>query len=338
MKIKINIINISPKYSSFWKCGYNLYEHLKKDKNYSVKFIDLWESSIISHNNIIRALQLLFGIKFESKKDEINYFVSPLMTKSMFKNKSKKNIFMIHDFYTLKDEKLFLRYLTGNLYSYLKKSDYIITNSNTTKSEYEKYYGENKNIFLNYIGIDDIYFKENLSFKEIKELSFISIGRDEPRKNLEFMIKVLNEIKKNEINFKLFRIGEFSKENKILINEYNLNENIEILEDVNESELIKLYKKSNFLLFPSLYEGFGMPPIEAMACGCIPITSKKGSLKEIVNNHELTLDLNINTWFETILKLIKKDNTKLIKKNYEYAKKFRWEVYTKRVKEIIDEN
>ncbi|MBU1201201.1 MAG: glycosyltransferase [Nanoarchaeota archaeon] len=330
--MKINIINSSPKNSAIWKVGYYNYLELKKDTHYDVKFIDLWEENKVSHNNIIRALQLLKGINLNLKKDEINYYMTPLMSKTMRINKAKQNIMFIHDLYPLYYSGIGLKTVCKILYKQSTFANLIVTNSDTTKNEYLQEYGKTNKIFSNHLGLDKKYFKVK-TVKKPKKLTFISIGRDEPRKNLEFIINILNKI---NVEFELIRIGEFSKKNISKLNK--IKNKIRIYKNVNENELIKLYSKSHILLFPSTYEGFGMPPIEAMACECIPLVSDKTSLPEVVQNEELIIPLEEEKWIEKIKQIIKDESYKkeLIQFGKQQINKYIWKEHKERFEKILN--
>jgi glycosyltransferase involved in cell wall biosynthesis len=69
-----------------------------------------------------------------------------------------------------------------------------------------------------------------------------------------------------------------------------LREGIEVLGGVSTDELVRLYRRATTLVFPSLYEGFGLPPLEAMACGCPVAASNAGSLPEVVGDAAVLFD------------------------------------------------
>ncbi|MER3570476.1 MAG: glycosyltransferase family 1 protein, partial [Patescibacteria group bacterium] len=105
-----------------------------------------------------------------------------------------------------------------------------------------------------------------------------------------------------------------------------------------DEEIIKLYKSVDVFLYPSLYEGFGLPVIEAMACGCPVITSNTSSLPEITNDAAILVNpLNVNELAKAIINLIKDDSLKieLSKKGIEQAKKFSWEKSCQELFELV---
>ena len=65
---------------------------------------------------------------------------------------------------------------------------------------------------------------------------------------------------------------------------------VETLGGVSADELVRLYRRAAALVFPSLYEGFGLPPVEAMACGCPVAASNAGSLSEVVGDAAVLFD------------------------------------------------
>ena len=95
-----------------------------------------------------------------------------------------------------------------------------------------------------------------------------------------------------------------------------------------DSELRALYENALCFIFPSLYEGFGLPPLEAMACGCPVLSSNRASLPEICGDAALYFDpINEEEVYDTIISLIENTSlqNELRKKGLERAKLFIWE-------------
>ena len=316
-----------------WKYGFYLFKEMKKEREFDVKFMDLWKTKKISHNKFKRSLQLIKGIKLNSKIDEINLYTTPLLSKSFKINKTKKNVVMIHDLYTLRDNRnKLLKLLTKYLYFKSQAADTILTNSNITLREYEYHYGNQENIFKIYLGLDEKFLKIKKKGKN-RKLTFISIGRDEPRKNLSFLIKLLGELSKEKIDFNMIRVGNFNNYHKKLIKKLGIKKKVEIISRISEKELINLYSQSHILLFPSLYEGFGLPPLEAMSQECIPLVSSRGSLPEIVKNKKLILPLDRKIWIEKIKEI--QNNKELVEFGKEHSSKFTWKNHVEELIKII---
>ena len=105
---------------------------------------------------------------------------------------------------------------------------------------------------------------------------------------------------------------------------------------ISEKDLVLAFQSAELLLFPSIYEGFGLPPLEAMACGCPIISSDKSSLPEVVGKGGILLDpTNVSSWVNQIKKIlyISDFRNKLIRTGLKQAKKFSWR---KCAKETID--
>ena len=121
-----------------------------------------------------------------------------------------------------------------------------------------------------------------------------------------------------------------SKIEKIIFSEY-----------VSEKELISFYQNAVCLVLPSFYEGFGIPVIEAFACGCPVIASNSSSLPEIVGNAGLLIDPNQPASIATAIDSVCSDQhlrQSLIKKGLIRSKSFNWENTAHIVYETIIKN
>jgi glycosyltransferase involved in cell wall biosynthesis len=108
---------------------------------------------------------------------------------------------------------------------------------------------------------------------------------------------------------------------------------------VDEDDLPKIYNLADLLLFPSLYEGFGLPILEAQACGCPVLTSNVTSCPEVAGDGAHIVDpYSVDEIRDGILKIIKDNNYKeqLIKKGFENIKRFSWEKSARKILELID--
>ncbi|WP_243685214.1 glycosyltransferase family 4 protein [Methanosarcina barkeri] len=97
---------------------------------------------------------------------------------------------------------------------------------------------------------------------------------------------------------------------------------------VSENDLTKYYNAADLFVFPSLYEGFGLPPLEAMACGTPVITSNLTSLPEVVGDSAITIDpYDVNAFAEAMYNLLtdEKLREQMINKGLKRAQLFNWE-------------
>jgi len=152
---------------------------------------------------------------------------------------------------------------------------------------------------------------------------------DKPTKNIPTLIKAFYKLKKAMNDVKLIKIGSYewkSERIKILnlIKHLNLEKDVLFFENVSEEILPLFYNASDVFVFPSLYEGFGLPVLEAMACGCPVIASNKASIPEVVGDAGILVEPDEDSLFNSMFNLLKDENLRkeFSKKGLEQAKKF----------------
>ena len=207
----------------------------------------------------------------------------------------------------------------------LQSSRKIITVSNFSKREILKHYKieENK--------VDVIYNAVSKEFtpskKENYEKYILGVSSQSKHKNFDMLIKSFNKIKDKDL--KLYIIGEKNRNlNNILTKEHKLNSDVIFTGRVSDQELAELYSNAVCFVFPSLYEGFGIPPLEAMACGCPIAVSNVASLPEVCRDAALYFDpLDMEDIAAKILKVVQNNDMKktLIRKGFNQVKKYSWE-------------
>ena len=180
------------------------------------------------------------------------------------------------------------------LYNSINKNDFYLANSVNTKKDVQKYFPfiKNENIRVTLLGADDSFrpkIKQEQTQKYV--LSLCTIGK---RKNIEFTIRnFFKFIEQNNIkDLKLVLAGGLWKNYENDLNKAIAGfdkSKIELTGYVNEN-LTELYSNALFFVFPSLYEGFGLPVLEAMKCGCPVITSNTSSLPEVIGNAGIQID------------------------------------------------
>lgn len=168
----------------------------------------------------------------------------------------------------------------------LKKAKKIVAISNTVADELKKKLfidkGKLKTI---YEFIDDKFYNVNSSQKPVVEEEYILfVGNRKKHKNLKNLILAFDRIK-DEAKVKLVIAG--SKDSKIdevdeLVDKLNLKSHIVEFIAPSDEVIINLYQHAKLFVFPSLFEGFGLPPLEALALGCPVITSNIPVLREIL--------------------------------------------------------
>ncbi len=202
----------------------------------------------------------------------------------------------IHDLIVLKYPELFPKNIVGNhklKHAWIKReSKYIIADSlNTKKDIIELLNIPETNIEVIYPGISSIFTpqideivnsvvnKYNLNNKYI-----LTVAKREPRKNLSTLIEAFQKL--SNASFDLVIVGNYGWDTTSNIS----GKNIKLVGFVPDKDLPALYSGASCFVYPSTYEGFGFPVLEAMACGTKVITTNKGSLGEITGGFATVID------------------------------------------------
>lgn len=252
--------------------------------------------------------------------------------------KAKKIVTTVHDFsfilYRDFHPKERIEYIEKYFFNNLDRSDMIITGSEYTKREILKYtkFKEDKIVVI-YHGIDHnlfkVYQKIELGFN-LPSKFILSVGSIEPRKNLLRLLKAYQglplEIKDE---YKLLLVGFSGWENSEIISLIKeLEEYVQYLGFISDEELAQVYNLATLFVYPSLYEGFGLPVLEAMACGTAVVSSGLSSLPEVGGDAPLYCDpYSITDIQEKIVSTLadssKRDS--MVEKGLAQAQKFSWQ-------------
>lgn len=275
------------------------------------------------------------------KEYDLDVVHNPTQVPTLFSS-SHKYVMTVHDltpFLLPKESKLFRPLIYKLLFPRTyRSSDIIITDSNHTKRDLERCFGTNKNINViplaadrKYKPLDDekilnVKLKYNLMNPYV-----LYVGTLEPRKNIITLLKSFYKLRNRMANYKLVIVGGRGwKYKKIFetVTALNIQSSVLFMGYVPESDLPALYNAADLFVYPSLYEGFGLPPLEAMACGTPIITSNTSSLPEVVGNAGLMIDpYNIDKLADSMYGvLIDEDlQANMIQKGINRAKMFSWE-------------
>ncbi|MBI4991200.1 glycosyltransferase family 4 protein [Candidatus Gottesmanbacteria bacterium] len=170
----------------------------------------------------------------------------------------------------------------------IKKASLITAISHTTKQEIIDHYNVAKDkITVTYDALDIKFLETAKKHKAKNYYSFpyiLYVGNAYPHKNLERLVMAFPKLKKIFPNIKLVLAGEdkfFYPRLKQFGKENNLEQEIIFFGNADDSQLFNLYSFSKCLVFPSLMEGFGLPNLEALACGILPVVSDIPVFREI---------------------------------------------------------
>lgn len=172
----------------------------------------------------------------------------------------------------------------------------------------------------------DVLKKYNLPDKFI-----LGVGTIEPRKNYTNLIKAFIVVKRKYPDLKLVIVGKKGwKFNEIdqLVKQHKLEQEVIFTGYVNDQDLHHIYHSAEVFVFPSIYEGFGIPPLEAMASGCPVIASNSSSLPEVIGDAGLLIDPKSSPKIaDAIVSILETPQLRstLIEKGFFRSRKFNWE-------------
>jgi len=360
MKIGLSTEHIIEKETGVGDYAYNIISNLlsidKKNKYYLIHNRKINKDIFNKTNNLIIPLpkikprELLWHFYTLPKKLEklgLDIFHSTAQLNSISNTKYKKMI-TIHDLAAIKFPhthnlypRLSAKYILPKVIS---KSDKIIAVSENTKKDIINYFKVDKDkIEVIYEAAEKIFkpvkTKKVLEKYNIDQPYILYVGTIEPRKNINLIIKAFQEIKRNNLPHKLVIVGKFGWKYQSILTSLKGSNDIILTGYVKKEDLPEFYSNAEFLVYPSLYEGFGLPPLQAMACSCPVISSNTSSLPEVIGNAGILINpKDKETLKSSMLKLIKDRSliSELKKKGLKQSKKFSWEESAKKTLNIYN--
>jgi glycosyltransferase involved in cell wall biosynthesis len=350
------IINILERLVSLDRVNnYMLFENAYRPKDYQhLKFVNAQVIQRRWPNKLFNASLKLFGRPlFEQYFGDFDCLFLPNVN-FFAASPNKKLVVTIHDlspliapeFYNWK-RRLWHRLV--NFEKTLRRADHIIAVSEYTKSDIVRLLGISPDkISVIYPGIDQTLFKPDLPVDGLREVRnlyglpgefILFLNTLEPRKNLVNFIKAYEKIDSTAALIIGGKVGWKYKEIFATINASPKRRSIKYLGYIPEEHKPYLIRLANVVGFPSFYEGFGFPALEALSVGVPVLASQITSLPETVNQAALLVDpYNIDDMAQGLDLLLHDASLRqnLINKGFEQAQKFKWETAAEKLLAVFN--
>jgi glycosyltransferase involved in cell wall biosynthesis len=293
------------------------------------------------------------GVPWVTRAKKLDIIFNPKFT-IPFLHPAKK-IFVLHgsEWFVIPGHfKWYDRLYVGSLVPlYCRRADAFIAVANKVKQDAVEYVNADPNkVFTVYNGFDpkQFYFIDDPARLEavrtrykLPEKYVLWVGQIESRKNVKRLLRAFAEIAK-EFAHQLVIAGEqrWSTQSELSeIKQLGLEERIQFIGWIPHTDLPAIYRLADLFAFPSLYEGFGIPLVEAMACGCPIVTATTCAPPEVVGGAGYLVDPYDVAAIAAGMRTVLRDATlrqKMIARGLERAKEFSWEKCATEVLAVFD--
>lgn len=317
--------------TNVWKA---ILEAVMSDDEGLYTFLSPTIGPIVNNENIHTTIDIQIPL-FIRRFLDISIMDCDLLHSSYYRTHSNEkviNVVTIHDFiYEKFDNRAQKIFHLIQKKRALNKADAIICVSKNTKSDLIKYYPEisHDKISVIYNGVDNnVFFPKYKNPESIFSNFILTVGGRNIHKNFDYTLNLMTLpiIKEMELNLIVVGGGDFTKYEREFITKNDLWHRIIKKGFIGNDELNTLYNNALALVYPSIYEGFGIPPIEAMSAGCPVILSELSSLPEVASHCGLYIDhKSPESAVKHLLKVMDiEERKKIINSGFEQAKKFSW--------------
>lgn len=277
-----------------------------------------------SHINIINKFNPIIE-QFKSPKIvSDNKFIFHSSYFRTCNNPNAINITTVHDFIYEQGNPTWKQKLRIRLnYNAIRKSDAVVCISENTKKDLFKYLPEidQSKVHVIYNGVSQDYYPlGEIPYPEYRSY-VLFVGGRQGYKNFDFLVKALEKV-----DYKLLICGvPFTNKEKSLLDRFIPNR-YKLIEYPSNNDLNKIYNSVDCLVYPSSYEGFGLPVLEAQRAGCPVIALAASSIPEIVGNYPLLIPILKEPYLIDALAKIKDPEirAKVIDSGFQAANRFSW--------------
>ena len=287
------------------------------------------------------------------KRQGVNLLFSPCNIGPRFL--SVPLVITLFDLHWLRFPELFsplrLAYLRRALTWSARKAEAVLTISENSKKDLINLLSvPEEKITVTYVGLDPL-FREIPEKSELQELRrryglkdrfILSVGQLHKRKNIPGLLQAYQRLAAHSpLNVQLVLAGgegDGAAEVREAVRQIG-RDRVVFTGCLPDEDLLRFYHAAECLVYPSFYEGFGLPVLEAMACGCPVITSNVSSLPEVAGEAALLIDpLRIETISTALVSLLTNPglSQSLIRKGFEQARRFTWEAAARKTLDVFE--
>lgn len=325
--LSISVINDFPQHSGIGEYSHSMHSNII-NHGFNSTFYQFYVNSneLFEADKVNDSVKQCNGINFRTKYSlevnklmgrnwrsfkEVNSDIVHLSNPSLapLARYLKKSIVTIHDLYYLfySGNSKLMSHFYRTSYKKLRKSSNYIAVSEFTRSQSIEHLGlEEDNISVIYPSIDTSFFKRDCDQNEKpdkKNITLLHVGYDSPNKNISTLFNVISLLPEE---FNLVRVGKTTARNYKLMHDLGIDKRVMSYDHLSKEELRLHYREADIFIFPSLYEGFGIPVIEAMSCGLPTLVTDQKPMPEIVKNAALITGKTPEEIVEGIFKLTEK--------------------------------
>jgi glycosyltransferase involved in cell wall biosynthesis len=302
-----------------------------------------WEYKVIGPRKMWTQFALPFSLLLDKKRPDV--FFSPSHYAPRFS--PVPSAISIMDLSYIHFPELFTKHDLYQLVNWTrysaKQAKKIFTISNFSRDDIIKTYKKlPDDVVTTYLGVKQTKDMDDLKKKfGITKPYILFVGTIQPRKNIAKLIEAVSLLKNKEVQLVIVgKKGWLWEEILAAPEKFKIANRIKFLDFVGDEGLPSLYKNALCFVLPSLYEGFGLPVLEAMKFGCPAVISNVSSLPEVGGDAALYVDpQSVDDIADKINKVISDEKLReeMIKKGYNQVKKFSWEKTAKETLKVLEE-
>ncbi len=289
-------------------------------------------------------------LPFALRRYQTDVFFSPSYTLPLLRLSSSAHVVTVHDLvflhYPETKSRLFRLYMQMTMRQIVRSANLIIADSDQTKRDLIDIYhlSEDRLVTIHLAASD--YFAQpvladtlhNVQKRyDLGDTVILAVGDLEPRKNVATLIEAVRMLKQRGMNdLQLVLVGKHRRGMERLykqIAHQNLTKETIITGYITQEDLSALYRLARVFVYPSLYEGFGIPPLEAMLAGTPVVASNASSVPEVIGNAGILVDpTDPQHMADGIEQVLSDDVTaeELIRLGHQQARQFSWETTARR--------